>query len=193
MARIVFLSVFIFLFHTLPAQYFGFGVKAGMNYSSYSNGLMGYQPNVFGHAGSITYFGINRHLGIQLELEFARHGGKVPVGEYKLDVKQNYFSVPLLLKYKTQSGFFINGGPQFNIRVSQYIMNYKLPLGSSSIEMSLAGGIGYRMTPGCGIEARYIKGITNTGQYLKDNANLVNFKTNVFQVSLFWLLLFDND
>ncbi|MDR6339782.1 hypothetical protein HNQ91_002847 [Filimonas zeae] len=58
--------------NTLCAQYFGFGFRGGANISRFTDGVNGYQSNLGNHYGTMTYFGINRHLGIQLDILYSK-------------------------------------------------------------------------------------------------------------------------
>src|SRR5258707_6212307 len=88
------------------------GIKAGANYSNYVNagfntdGLVGY------HAGMIIDFRLVGNLSINEEILFSSQGAKVKSDLFgKENVKVNYMTVPLLLKYRTNSWIYIAACP----------------------------------------------------------------------------------
>lgn len=191
MKKLTLLLLFCYICTSAAGQYFGFGFKAGANYTSFTNGFMGYKLRPLAHAGTITYFGINQHLGVQAEILYSKQGGKVFTGESRPNFFIDYFTFPVMLRYKTKSGFFANGGPVILLRNSQVIENTQIPVTTHKAEFALGAGIGYRASSGVGIELRYLDGISNTG-ILYNDVNIVNFKTRLLQITLFCLLLFED-
>ncbi|MCV9927564.1 PorT family protein [Flavobacterium sp. LS1R49] len=167
-----------------------FGVKAGANYSNFSNadfdteGLQGF------HAGGIVGYKINDNLSIQEEFLYSTQGAKLKGGLLDgKDIKLSYVAVPILLKYKTNFGLYFEAGPQIGILVDD---NFK-SLGISSdtkyaekIDGGASGGIGYQFKNGLGIGARYYMSFTNVTK-VKTAGVDNDFKNNTGQVSLFYI------
>ncbi|GGH61731.1 hypothetical protein GCM10011379_11010 [Filimonas zeae] len=172
------------------AQYFGFGFKGGTNLTRFDNGFGRSKNNIPIHFGTMTYFGINGHLGMQLEILYSRQSANFSLDTFDFRVKVNYITFPLLLRYKHPSGFFANAGPQINMKVSQSLENVGIPWEASEVEYAASLGVGYRHPAGLGIECRYVKSFTKQ-DIIPDTGKRFGFRPYLFQVSLICLLLFD--
>lgn len=172
------------------AQYFGLGVKAGMNASRFSGSSVGQQSLYSFHAGTMAYFGINRHWGIQPEFLYSLQGGRLTIDQYRINVKLNYYTMPVLLKYTTSCGLYAELGPQLMASSSQSINGQKAPFYARTVDFSADAGVGYQLPSGAGIGVRYVAGLTRTSIFYEET-RLPDFKTNVIQVSLFWLPIFN--
>lgn len=173
------------------SQYFGFGLKGGANLTRFDNGFGRSKNNIPLHFGTVTYFGINHHTGVQLEILYSRQSADFSLDTFNFRVKVNYMTFPLLLRYKRSSGFFANIGPQVNLKISQSLENVGIPWEASEIEYSLDAGVGYRHPTGLGIECRYLKSFTKQ-DIIPETGKRFGFRPSMFQVSLICLLLFDN-
>ncbi|HNY03963.1 MAG TPA: outer membrane beta-barrel protein [Bacteroidales bacterium] len=79
-----------------------------------------------GGAGNINAgFDFNNHIGLKLEIGFAKLGQKYDDNykdtAYTRNVKLNYLQIPILFKYRTGgkvARFYLMAGPQFNILTS---------------------------------------------------------------------------
>lgn len=132
-----------------------FGVKAGANYSDFTNadfdteGLTGF------HAGALVGYKFNDHFAVQEEFLYSTQGAKIKGGTMDgEDIKLSYVTVPILLKYKTDFGLYFEAGPQIGILVDEDFTS----LGISSdtkfaekIDGGAAAGIGYQFQNGLGI------------------------------------------
>lgn len=192
-----FLLSFLLLSTNVYSQYFGFGFKGGANSTYFYNGFGKSQTKISPHFGTITYFGINHHLGIQLEILYYRQSAGFSIDSFHFDVKVNYITFPLQLRYRHPSGFFANIGPQVNMKISQSLKNTEsqenrsIPWEASEVECSLTAGVGYRHPAGLGMECRYIRSFTKP-DVIPETGKAFGFSPNTFQVSLVCLLLFDN-
>lgn len=181
----------LFLSINASSQYFGFGFKCGANLTRFDNGFGRSKNNVPIHFGTITYFGINHHLGAQLEILYSRQSANFSLDTFDFRVKVNYITFPLLLRYKHPSGFFANIGPQINMKISQSLENVGIPWDASEVEYSANAGIGYRHPSGFGVECRYVKSFTKQ-DVIAQTGKRFGFRPHLFQISLICLLLFDN-
>src|SRR5450631_513050 len=94
-------------------QRLSFGIKGGANYSNYVNADFTTQALTGYHAGALVDFKLTKNLFIQEEFLFSLQGAKVRGNVFgKEDVKVSYMTVPILLKYRTNSGIYIEAGPQ---------------------------------------------------------------------------------
>src|SRR5882724_4948788 len=90
-----------------------FGIKAGVNYSNFLNtnfeneGLVGF------HSGGLVNFKLGEHLSIEEEFLFSYQGAKIKGKQLaEENIKMYYMTVPILLKYRTNSGIYFETGPQ---------------------------------------------------------------------------------
>lgn len=192
MKKLLLFAALYLLVNVAGAQYFGLGAKAGMNASHFTGRSQGQQTLYSFHAGSMAYFGINRHWGIQPEFLYSLQGGRLLVNNYRLNVKLNYYTMPVLLKYSTTSGFYAELGPQLMASSSQSINGQKVPFYARNVDFSADAGVGYRWPSGVGVGMRYVAGLSRTSIYYED-VRLPDFKTNAIQVSLFWMPILDGN
>lgn len=166
-----------------------FGVKAGANYSNFTNanfeteGLQGF------HAGAIVGYKINDNFAIQEEFLYSTQGAKLKGGLMDgEDIKLSYVSVPILLKYKTNFGLYLEAGPQIGILVDEDFTSLGINSDTKfaeKIDGGVAGGIGYQFKNGLGIGARYYMSLTDVTKVKTAGINN-NFQNNTGQVSLFY-------
>lgn len=164
-----------------------FGVKAGGNYSDFSNanfdteGLPGF------HAGAIIAFDINEKWSVQEDFLFSTQGAKIKGGiSDGKDLKLSYISVPIVLKYKTSFGLYFEAGPQFGILASEDFKEITNNDFAEKIDADMVGGIGYQFPNGLGIGARYYYGLTDISKIKSTTIN-TDFQNNMSQVSLFYI------
>lgn len=164
-----------------------FGVKAGGNYSDFSNanfdteGLPGF------HAGAIIAFDINEKWSVQEDFLFSTQGAKIKGGfSDGKDLKLSYISVPIVLKYKTSFGLYFEAGPQVGILVSEDFKELTNDDFAEKIDAGMVGGIGYQFPNGLGIGARYYYGLTDISKIKSTTIN-TDFQNNMSQVSLFYI------
>ncbi len=173
-----------------------FGVKAGMNVSAISKGggLSDTKSKIGFNAGVFMNAPLSADFNIQPEVLYNDLGSKTTrtILGNNVDYSTNlgYISVPVMFQFNATPEFYLEAGPQFSFLVNA---NDKVSTNGSSATYELnkdnlntfdfgAGlGIGYRITPQIGINARYVAGFTNIG---KDNTVLSDSKNNNFQVGL---------
>lgn len=167
-----------------------FGVKAGGNYSNFvdagfdTEGLAGF------HAGAIVGFKITDKLLIQEEFLFSTQGAKIKDNSFgKQDLELSYLSVPILLKYHTNLGVYVEAGPQVNMLIKDF-EDSGFGDFADKIDAGVALGLGYqfRVGPvkGLGVGARYYHGFTEVGKF---NSSTVkpDFKNSSIQGSVFYI------
>jgi len=168
-------------------QRLSFGLKAGANYSNYTNTDFATDALVGFHAGAIVNFKIIDNLSIQEEFLFSSQGAKVKDNLFgKENVNISYFIVPFLLKYRTNFGLYLEAGPQVGILVNDDLKNTQVGNFAKKMDLAAAGGIGYQTKGGFGIGARYIAGLSKVGDFNISNVR-TDFKTNVVQASIFYI------
>ena len=179
-------------FATTNAQ-FQFGVKAGANFSTFTGSdVQGAKTLVGFNGGVYAKLPVTHSISIQPELVYSGQGVKADDGTATASLHNNYFNIPILLKYQNFTGFFIETGPQLG-----FLMSAKLKEGGDSFDEKSAYnsadfawvfGVGYKIpTTQLAIDLRYNLGISN----IADNGNSSdNSKVHngVFQIGLMYTL-----
>eukprot|EP01132_Coremiostelium_polycephalum_P014621 gene14621-17736_t len=81
-----------------------FGITAGGNYSNFSNAGFATDPLAGFHAGLTVSYKITDNFLISEEFLYSLQGAKVKDGQFAgQEIKLSYASVPILLKYRTNS------------------------------------------------------------------------------------------
>lgn len=164
-----------------------FGLKAGGNYSNYTNanfqtdGLLGF------HAGAIVNFHLIGGLSIQEEFLFSSQGAKVKDDVFaSKDLNVYYVTVPFLFKYRTPLGLYFEAGPQVGMRVKDFRDSTRIGNFAKSMDLAAAGGIGYQSGMGLGFGLRYVAGVSKVGDFKTSNIS-PDFKSSVIQASIFYI------
>ncbi|BAV07547.1 Outer membrane protein beta-barrel domain-containing protein [Filimonas lacunae] len=164
-----------------------FGLKAGGNVSNFTNASFPTDPLYGFHAGFTMAFKITDRILIQEDILFSTQGAKIKGGSLgDQDLKLNYISIPFLLKYRAQSGFFVEAGPQFGMKANEKVAGWSKDDFAKKIDIAAAGGIGYQSRIGLGVGARYIYGLSKVGNFDISNVNN-DFKNNTIQASIFYV------
>lgn len=168
-------------------QRIDFGIKAGANYSNFTNASFPTDPLIGFHAGASVAFRITKHFSIQEDFLFSTEGAKNKSNEFrKADFKLYYISVPILLRYKINAGFYMEAGTQVGMKAKEDVAGLSGNKFAKKIDFAAVGGIGYQSKMGLGIGARYIYGLSKVGNF--DPSNIKNdFKNNNVQVSIFYV------
>ena len=108
----------------------------------------------------------------------------------KENIALAYMSIPILLRFKSASGLFIEAGPQANMLITDdedfadYLGVKKF---ADKIDAGVAGGLGYEFQKGpikgLGISARYYMGLMDVGKFSSSSVK-PDFKNSVAQVSI---------
>jgi len=163
-----------------------FGIKAGGNYSDFTDASFSTDPLPGFHAGATVAYKFTNNFMVQEEFLFSMQGAKVldgPLGEQ--DVKLYYVTVPILLKYRTNFGLYVEAGSQVGIKVKEEVAGFEDTDFAKKIDMGVVGGIGYQSKIGLGIGARYIYGLQKVPE--STFANINEFKNNNIQASIFYV------
>jgi len=115
MKKIILFLLFISVNSFIQAQKINFGIKAGLNESSISGSSNENTSSSTGfHAGVLLEFKALGKVAVQPELLFSTQGGKSVSKDLNISTttKMNYVLVPIMIKYYTIGGLFIEAGPQ---------------------------------------------------------------------------------
>lgn len=167
-----------------------FGLKAGSNYSDFSNAGFKTEGLVGFHAGAIVGFEINDNFSIEEEFLYSTQGATLKGGLMDgKDIKLSYVTVPILVKYKTDFGLYLEAGPQVGILVDEDFE--ALGINSDNdfaekIDGGVVAGIGYQFKNGLGIGARYYLSFTDVTKVSTAGIN-TDFQNTMAQASLFYI------
>ncbi len=164
-----------------------FGLKAGVNYSNFTNADFPTDPLVGFHAGATVAFKITKNFLVQEDFLFSTEGAKNKGSQFgKDDIKLYYISIPITLKYRANSGFYAEVGTQVGLKSKEDISGWNGSDFAKKLDFAAVGGIGFQSKIGLGIGARYIYGLSKVGDFDISNVNN-DFKNNNAQVSLFYV------
>ncbi|MEN2398671.1 porin family protein [Flavobacterium sp. MC2016-06] len=172
-------------------QRLSFGLKAGGNYSNFTNadfdteGLAGF------HAGAIINFKLSENWSVQEEFLFSTQGAKIKDNllDTTKDLKLSYAAIPIVLKYHSNIGIYGELGFQANMLIED-AKNSGFENFADKIDAGALAGFGYqfRDSPlkGLGIGARYYYGLMDVGKF---NSSTVkpDFKNSTAQLSVFYI------
>lgn len=166
---------------------FEFGLKAGANYSNFTDANFPTDPLVGFHGGATVAFKVTDRFLIQEEFLFSTQGAKIIGGNLaEQDFKLTYISVPFLLKYRTNLGFYVEAGTQVSMKTKEEVSGLNAKDFAKKLDIAAAGGIGFQSKIGVGIGARYLYGISKVGDLDLSNINN-DFKNNNLQASIFYV------
>lgn len=177
------LSVSTFSF----AQSFSFGPKAGVNVSNYSGGDINSDAKIGYHIGGLLNFGFGEIFSIQPEVLFSTQGAKVENAGTKTNYKINYLNIPVMVKFRIANGFYIEGGPQAGLRLSENIPDQTINDFAKQLDLSAGAGLGYQSDAGFGVGLRYMAGLSKVGDFSGRDIR-PDFKNSVIQASVFWVI-----
>lgn len=165
-----------------------FGIKGGANYSNFSNadfetdGLVGF------HAGALVNFKLNEHLSIEEEFLFSLQGAKLKGALNETEsIKLYYMTIPILLKYHTNSGIYFEAGPQIGALMKEDL-DKTLVDGqfAKKLDFGIAAGLGFQAKNGLGIGARYVAGLSKVGDFQSSFVK-TDFHNGMVQASVFYV------
>ena len=188
MKKAVFVSVACLLSTFLFAQNFSAGVKAGVNITNFTGGdfeAVDKKAMVGFHAGGFLSFALGA-LYLQPEALISTQGARIDSANGSYDWKVTYAAVPVMLKYRTAGGFFVEAGPQFSFKISDNIENESIHNFVNDLDLSAGFGLGLQTKGGLGIGARYLVGISKVGDFTISEGNGIDpdFKNSVLQVGV---------
>ena len=190
MRKIVLLIVLIFCMSVGNAQV-RFGVKAGLNLTdfSYSNVYYGsYQSKTNFNLGVMLSVPLSPVFYLQPEMVYSGQGAiyNDESNNVTLHYNYDYLNVPVLIKYQSAAGIFIETGPQIGLLLSAADTKTNLDQisNSNTIELAWATGLGYQIPKiHLGVDARYNIGISNVNSTYTNSGPMHN---SVYQFGIFY-------
>jgi hypothetical protein len=163
-----------------------FGITAGGNYSNFTGATFATDPLPGFHAGLTVAYKFTDNFMVQEEFLYSLQGAKVKAGILGTqDIKLSYASVPILFKYRTDGGFFVEAGPQASFKVKEDLGGITDSKFAKKVDFGMAGGLGYQSKIGLGIGARYVYGMQKVRE--TPSPVLGDFKNNSIQASVFYV------
>jgi hypothetical protein len=162
-----------------------FGLTAGGNASNFTSANFPTDPLPGFQAGLTVAYKFTNNFMVQEEFLYAMQGAKVKGGILGTqDIKLSYASVPILLKYRTNSGLFVEAGPQAGFKVKEDIGGITDAKFFKKVDFGMVGGVGYKSSIGLGIDARYVYGL----QKIEETPSVIlgDFKNNSIRASIFY-------
>lgn len=171
------------------------GAKGGINVSNLSgiNDYQDFQSNSlvgFNLGGFIT-LNLGRHFAIQPELFYSTQGANLESALEENNLRLNYFNIPVMIKFLTGNGFYLEAGPQFGFKAGAISGEYEnLDDEFKASDASACFGLGLQpMKSPIGIGARYNIGLGKVAELDNVVPNDVDVRSGVFQLSLYWRFL----
>lgn len=171
----------------LPAQNFHYGVKAGMNQSTYRGETNGGLFKTEAYAGIFANYQFNKNIGLQTELVYSRLGSRDTLNGDKINISLDYLQIPILFLYNLSNyeQFKFILGPQFG-----YLLNSKLKVGNDTnkdkslfeeFDFGVVVGLEYIESDHLILSLRYYLGIS---EYYNQSKVDSSAKNSVFSVGL---------
>lgn len=170
MKKIILAAIAVMAFGFTNAQETRFGIKGGLNITSFAGGnyydsksLVGFQ------VGGFAEIKIIERLAIQPEVLYSTQGAKQEVGMTNFDSKLDYINIPVLAKFYVTKQFTVEAGPQIGFLVSAKNNGNNAKDLYKSADTGFNFGAGYNFTDNVSVNLRYTVGISNIEDYNIDN------------------------
>ena len=137
------------------------------------------------HGGGFLSFSLGA-ISLQPEFLISTQGARIDSVNGSYDWKVTYAAVPVMFKYRSAGGFYLEAGPQFSFKLSDNVENQTIDDFANDLDLSAGAGLGLQTKGGLGIGARYLVGISKVGDFDISERNGIDpdFKNSVFQVGL---------
>ena len=163
------------------------GIKAGANFSNFTGGnfdAVKKKAIVGFHGGGFLNFKLGA-LSLQPEVLVSTQGARIDSANKSYDWKVTYATVPVMLKYRTASGFYLEAGPQVGFKLGENVSDETIKDFAKALDLSATAGLGFQTKGGLGIGARYLVGLSKVGDFDASKNIDPDFKNSVIQVGAF--------
>ncbi len=167
------------------SQQFSAGLKAGANITNFTGGdfdavkkkaLVGF------HAGGYLNFGLGA-VSIQPELLVSTGGAKIETAGESENFKLTYITLPVMVRFKSVGGFYIEAGPQVGFKINEDIGESTINDFAKDLDLAAGAGLGFQFG-GIGIGGRYLVGLSKVGDFEPSAGVDPDFKNSTIQVGL---------
>ena len=192
MKKISLLALLVVAGMTLHAQRADFGIKGGLNLSTWSNNndSRGYANRVGFHAGLFSQIHMGPNIALQPEVVYSSQGTKyTDVSNREHNLQMNYINIPVMAQVKVGGGLHAQAGPQvgFLIGVKDKIGDVETGFFTTDdfrkTDVALGFGLGFASASPFGFDARYNLGLTNINE-----GGTNKIKNNTLQIGLTYRL-----
>ncbi len=153
----------VFFYSNSSAQQSRFGIKGGLNLTSF-DGKYANQTSINSgfHFGIYTNVEAGNRFAIQPELQFSTQGAEFEKdGDF--DIELYYLNIPLIFKIYPTERLSIHFGPQFGVLVSSNVKFNGVELDNEEVfepsDTGIALGLGYELEK-VNFGVRYVAGLT---------------------------------
>ncbi len=163
------------------------GLKGGVNLANVvGDDVENSDLRIGFHAGALVQVPVIGGFMVQPEAVFSSQGWKSEESGEEAKAILSYVNIPVLAKYRTNSGFFVEAGPQvgFLLSAKAKVGDEKGDIkdGLKTTDFSVALGLGYESNMGIGVNAGY-----NLGLSTLDEEGEAKVKNSVIQVGVYYL------
>ncbi|MEN2402940.1 porin family protein [Flavobacterium sp. MC2016-06] len=164
MKKIILSTVAILAFGFANAQQTRFGVKGGLNLTTFAGGNYWDAKSLVGfHVGGFAEIKVIERLAIQPELLFSTQGAKLD--NLDINSKLNYLNIPVLAKFFITKQFTVEAGPQIGFLLSAKNDGEDAKDAFKSTDFGFNFGAGYNFTDNVSVGLRYTVGLSNIADY----------------------------
>lgn len=157
MKRLLLLFLFILAIQ-MNGQGIKIGLKAGLNYSNFTNSDIDTDAISSFHAGLVTEIQVFKHMSIQPELLYSTQGAELDNFGNQIKNELGYISIPVLVKFYLNDDLSLELGPQASFLLSE---RNEVDAGdSNTFDFAVAGGLTYKLGKHFFIQGRYGIGLT---------------------------------
>lgn len=145
------------------AQKVHYGLKGGLNFSNASSWFDNYHTSFFG--GGFATVKLNNKWALQPEVLYYRSGSKGQSFNNLVDRKEDFISIPVVVKYHVTPKLYVEAGPEvsymvqatedFNGHINATTQQY------NRVGLGVSAGVGFNLPHGFGVNARYTIGVNN--------------------------------
>src|SRR5690606_24268709 len=115
------------------------------------------------HAGGYLNFALGG-FSVQPELLVSTAGAKFENAGESENYKLTYITVPVMARFKSAGGFYVEAGPQVGFKISEDVGNETINDFAKGLDLSLGAGLGFQ-AGSLGIGARYLAGLSKVGDF----------------------------
>jgi hypothetical protein len=192
MKNLIMILLLVAAINPVIAQNFSGGLKAGVNIANFTGGdfdnldkkaLVGF------YAGGFLNFRLGA-VSLQPEVLVSTAGAKFEnvdssiFGYGNSSYRLIYLSVPVMLKYRTAGGFYLEVGPQVGFKLSEDVTDQSVDDFAKNLDLSIGAGLGFQTKGGLGIGGRYIAGLSKVGDFEPSQGVDPDFKNIVIQLGI---------
>ncbi|MDQ6472243.1 porin family protein [Flavobacterium sp. LHD-80] len=181
MKKIILAAIAVMTFGFANAQSVKFGIKGGVNLSTFTGDVEDASSKVGFQVGGFAEFKFSDKFAIQPELLYSLQGAKFDEkGDsytYKENIHASYLNIPVMARYYVVNKLSIEAGPQIGFLLSakdkweslengeKYTGKENIKDSFKSVDFGLNIGAGYDFTENVSAGIRYNFGLSNISDF----------------------------